>query len=534
MASDGTKKKNKSKLKIVGNNTNWIRSSFSRAFKKNKPQSGQLNGSPVKGQTEILSDAETIEENGGDNSRSVPSSPLMSIRSFHSSNSNESKVSEGKEAEVISQLRKQLRDKDMQMTEMRLESLTSAHQLENLKEAMNQMRLELSNLRQDNDRLQRLANTKSLASSQSSMTSAFGSHGSSTVPSSNNGNNLASPPAILPTTTASVNNSHSLESIEIDLPTGGCEQRLVTLGSGSHTLTTMNISAKASWEQMDQIVKQSFKEHLLRLDVQLNLGITVDSLACYLVGKLQRKFVNLSHEKAVEPARSPYETLQADAHVSVQFKSVLDSLAFDTLTPKSILSRLITLLMETGRLILAGASGTGKTYLAHKLAEYLAVKQMTDTNGSKSLQNGVSSLMHSPSMSSTGGIGGGSSLFEPMTTSGAIVSFNVDHKNGKELRAYMANIVEQCELMLSGGELLQPLPTVIIFDNLHHLDSLGDIFNVLQKFPQPNRYYLIIFKLLFYNVNKFSYSALTLLAPTIRTLRTRSKFFRRTTFVGRC
>lgn len=491
MASDGTKKK-KSKLKIVGNNTNWIRSSFSRAFKKNKPQpGGSANGSPVKGQQgEILSDAETIEENGGDNSRSVPSSPLMSIRSFHSSNSNESKVSEGKEGEVISQLRKQLRDKDMQMTEMRLESLTSAHQLENLKEAMNQMRLELSNLRQDNDRLQRLANTKSLASSQSSMTSAFGSHGSSTVPSSNNGNNLASPPAVLPTSTASVNNSHSLESIEIDLPTGGCEQRLVTLGSGSHTLTTMTIGTKTSWEQMDQIVKQSFKEHLLRLDVQLSLGITVDSLACYLVGKMQRKFVNLGNENTTEPGRSPYETLQPDSHVSVQFKSVLDSLAFDTLTPKSILSRLITLLMETGRLMLAGASGTGKTYLAHKLAEYLAVKQMTDVTGSKAMQagGGGASLMHSPSMSSAGGLGGGSSLFDPITTSGAIVSFNVDHKNAKELRAYMANIVEQCELVQSGGDLLQPLPTVIIFDNLHHLDSLGDIFNVLQKFPQPNRY----------------------------------------------
>lgn len=49
----------------------------------------------------------------------------------------------------------------------------------------------------------------------------------------------------------------------------------------------------------------------------------------------------------------------------------IDSLVFETLVPRSILQRYISLLMEHRRMILCGPSGTGKTYLAQKLAEHL-------------------------------------------------------------------------------------------------------------------------------------------------------------------
>ena len=56
-------------------------------------------------------------------------------------------------------------------------------------------------------------------------------------------------------------------------------------------------------------------------------------------------------------------------------------------------------------------------------------------------------------------------------TPGAIATFNVDHKSSKELRQYLANIAEQCEHSASD------LPSVIILDNLHHVGSLGEVFN---------------------------------------------------------
>ena len=42
---------------------------------------------------------------------------------------------------TIMELRKQLRDKDMKLTDIRLEALSSAHQLEQLREAMNKMKV---------------------------------------------------------------------------------------------------------------------------------------------------------------------------------------------------------------------------------------------------------------------------------------------------------------------------------------------------------------------------------------------------------
>jgi neuron navigator 2 len=49
----------------------------------------------------------------------------------------------------------------------------------------------------------------------------------------------------------------------------------------------------------------------------------------------------------------------------------VDRLAFDVLVPKSIVERYVSLLMEHCRIILCGSTGTGKTFLARKLAEHI-------------------------------------------------------------------------------------------------------------------------------------------------------------------
>lgn len=53
----------------------------------------------------------------------------------------------------------------------------------------------------------------------------------------------------------------------------------------------------------------------------------------------------------------------------------IDSLVFDTLIPKPIIQRYLNLLMEHRRIILSGPSGTGKSFLAAKLAEFI-ISQM--------------------------------------------------------------------------------------------------------------------------------------------------------------
>lgn len=48
------------------------------------------------------------------------------------------------EAETVMQLRNELRDKEMKLTDIRLEALSSAHQLDQLREAMNRMQVSSS------------------------------------------------------------------------------------------------------------------------------------------------------------------------------------------------------------------------------------------------------------------------------------------------------------------------------------------------------------------------------------------------------
>lgn len=350
-----------------------------------------------------------------------------------------------------------------------MESLTSTHQLENLKEMLSQMRLEMVTVKQENERLQRLVSHKSLASSVSSLTTSTQMPGTlsgdGNCSSARNSNNL---------------DSNSLDSVQLDgiLSSPGSNSldsgslKPVTLGSGSHTLARFAITCKTNWDSLDALVRKHFKEHLIRVDCHLSLGVTVDSLACYKVGaeQVQRNLQELALQPT--PEMLPFGYLVESCHINLQFKSALDSLAFDTLTPKSILSQFLGLLAENRRLIFSGTSGLGKTYLAHKLAEYLVIqKQLTSTDESVN-------------------------QFEPAMTSGAIATFNVDHKNAKELRAYLFNIAEQCESLgqMIGDCPQSPmnkghLPIVIILDNLHHIDDslVIDIFNDLYRLSGEKR-----------------------------------------------
>lgn len=59
----------------------------------------------------------------------------------------------------------------------------------------------------------------------------------------------------------------------------------------------------------------------------------------------------------------------------------VDSLVFETLIPKPMMQHYISLLLKHRRLILSGPSGTGKSYLATHLAEYLvdrSAREVTD------------------------------------------------------------------------------------------------------------------------------------------------------------
>lgn len=199
---------------------------------------------------------------------------------------------------------------------------------------------------------------------------------------------------------------------------------------------SIGVSGKTKWDVLDGVIRRLFKEYVFRIDTSTSLGLSSDCIASYCIGDLIR-----SHNLEV-PELLPCGYLVGDNNIiTVNLKGVeensLDSFVFDTLIPKPITQRYFNLLMEHHRIILSGPSGTGKTYLANKLAEYVITK-----SGRKKTED-------------------------------AIATFNVDHKSSKELQQYLANLAEQCSADNNGVE----LPVVIILDNLHHVGSLSDIFN---------------------------------------------------------
>lgn len=351
---------------------------------------------------------------------------------------------------VVEDLKKQLREKDMVLTDIRLEALTQASQMETLKETVKAMRQEMMALKHNNDRLQKMVvTTRSLGGSETSIgcpASPLGSgcdsrrysfatdSGHSRPPlelpqnldETEEEDNI--PPAPAPAASLSPHSIHDLSSAldrismsndilttpaeEVADPVDGkkiaiavflgqsdtflrfveelneCEQYdddedgLQTNGestngfSDSHddpsssktVIAYTYISGKTTWQNLDYIVRKTFKDYLSKIDPSTNLGLNTDSITSYHLGEAKRG------PEMGFPELLPCGYIIGNVKTLYICLQGVGSLAFDTLIPRSIVHRYINLLTEHRRLILCGPSGTGKSHLARKLAEFLVAK----------------------------------------------------------------------------------------------------------------------------------------------------------------
>nr|XP_031363719.1 neuron navigator 3 isoform X2 [Lonchura striata domestica] len=411
---------------------NWLRSSFKQAFGKKKSTKPPSSHSDI----EELTDS------------SLPSSPKLPHSSGECAatsmkpSQSASAICEctEAEAEIILQLKSELREKELKLTDIRLEALSSAHHLDQIREAMNRMQNEIEILKAENDRLKaETGNTGKPARPPS--------ESSSSTSSSSSRQSLG----------LSLNNLNITESVASDVllddvtdgtlhKEGHSVKILVTINKGysrakdqkphAYLIGSIGVSGKTKWDVLDGVIRRLFKEYIFRVDPTTSLGLSSDCIASYCIGDVTR-----AHSLEV-PELLPCGYLVGDNNIiTVNLKGVeensLDSFVFDTLIPKPITQRYFNLLMEHRRIILSGPSGTGKTYLANRLAEYIITK-----SGRKKPED-------------------------------AIATFNIDHKSSKDLRQYLASLAEQCSADNNGVD----LPVVIILDNLHHISSLSDIFN---------------------------------------------------------
>ncbi|CAM9466152.1 unnamed protein product [Lampetra fluviatilis] len=119
----------------------WLKISFRQAFSKKKGGKGPGEGEPGKSPETSAQPAATSEAD-----TTTPGQPGT-------------KPSEGPagppppEVDTIMQLRSELRHKEMKLTDIRLEALNSAHQLNTLQDAMNSMQSMIESLKVENDQL---------------------------------------------------------------------------------------------------------------------------------------------------------------------------------------------------------------------------------------------------------------------------------------------------------------------------------------------------------------------------------------------
>uniref|UniRef100_A0A8C3SNA3 AAA+ ATPase domain-containing protein n=1 Tax=Chelydra serpentina TaxID=8475 RepID=A0A8C3SNA3_CHESE len=411
---------------------NWLRSSFKQAFGKKKSTKPPSSHSDI----EELTDS------------SLPSSPKLPHHSGDCGtlsmkpSQSASAICEctEAEAEIILQLKSELREKELKLTDIRLEALSSAHHLDQIREAMNRMQNEIEILKAENDRLKAETGNTGKPARPSSESSSSTSSSSSRQSLGLSLNNL------------NITDSVTSDILLDDVTDGALHKEghsvkiIVTISKGygrskdqktqAYLIGSIGVSGKTKWDVLDGVIRRLFKEYIFRVDPATSLGLSSDCIASYCIGDLIR-----AHSLEV-PELLPCGYLVGDNNIiTVNLKGVeensLDSFVFDTLIPKPVTQRYFNLLMEHHRIILSGPSGTGKTYLANRLAEYIITK-----SGRKKTED-------------------------------AIATFNVDHKSSKDLRQYLANLAEQCSADNNGAD----LPVVIILDNLHHIGSLSDIFN---------------------------------------------------------
>ncbi|KAF7707641.1 hypothetical protein HF521_018859 [Silurus meridionalis] len=416
---------------------NWLRSSFKQAFSKKKaPKSASSH-----------SDVEEMDESSAPSSPRLPygchSAGTSLLRHSHSN----SLISECTdcETEAVMHLRSELRDKEMKLTDIRLEALSSAHQLDQLRESMNCMQVEMEKLKVENERL-RTPSRGSCSTTTSQPSVCPSNHGLSTQLSLTESTSLD---MLLEDSSdgGSRKDGHHVKvvvSLNRDPERKeGCRRRDFLIGC-------IGVSNKTKWEVLDGVIRRLFKEYIIHVDPVSQLGLNTDSVLSYGIGDIRRT------SEADTPELLPCGYLVGNSDtISVHLKGVEehseDALVFETLIPKPILNRYVSQLKEHRRIVLSGPSGTGKSYLAMRLAEHMVLME-------------------------------GHSLSKQLIT-----SFNVDNKSSKELKQYLSNLTEQCISSTRAAE----APRVVVIENLHHLGSLSEIFNGLLNCKHQRCPYII-------------------------------------------
>uniref|UniRef100_A0A8C2SCM2 Neuron navigator 1 n=1 Tax=Capra hircus TaxID=9925 RepID=A0A8C2SCM2_CAPHI len=193
------------------------------------------------------------------------------------------------------------------------------------------------------------------------------------------------------------------------------------------------VSGQVDWKLLDGAVFQVFKDYISKMDPASTLGLSTESIHGYSVSHVKRLL-------DAEPPELP-PCRRGVNNIAVSLKGLrekcVDSLVFETLIPKPMMQHYIGLLLKHRRLVLSGPSGTGKTYLTNRLAEYLVERSGREV------------------------------------TEGIVSTFNMHQQSCKDLQLYLSNLANQIDRETGIGD----VPLVILLDDLSEAGSISELVN---------------------------------------------------------
>ena len=293
------------------------------------------------------------------------------------------------------------------------------------------------------DHILTAANLSSASSCSSTSCSLLKSPNKPSTPISQTNNNTFTAEFI-----GNSNNSQKNEGkkVPITVYIGECDNPLTDVNSREYQIHIgyLNVGTRTKWDLLDANIRRQVKEYINRLDEVTvesgGLGLNLDSIEFYYVGEMLRS----CSANESQPDLLPYGYLVGEnTSVVIKLKDAcqncLDTLCYDTLVPKSVLQRYISLISEHKNLLFCGPNGTNKSYVARKIAEYLLRRQQQQRSPAKSQHL-------------------------------EIVYFNVDNKTSKDLKQFLNTIIAE-----SSND--EAPSMILILDNLHSITNISDAFS---------------------------------------------------------
>jgi len=356
----------KKSLNFKQRKSRWLKRSLSKAFARTRKPSGSISEmEDGDRRSRLITQADV--------GTSCPGSPTT--RGHHRSKSASMlEDCEGRSGN-IEKLQQQLIRKDNLLTESRLEALSSAHQLHTLRETVSKLRIEMSTIRAENEKLYQERIPAGFSPVEVSPKKNYTRESSKGVL---NHTPSRSPARDINSCAFVDRKGCSLLQISCSIETDLDEVLVpVSVISSGHLqrpevkIGHVTISRNSSWIYLDDCLRGLVKTYLASLDPDNSLELSNQSMVCYQCGNIRRVFKN------PEPDRRP--SLLPDTRIWVSFRGgtdrgSLEDLSFTTLIPKTTIKHYISTISKYQRAVIVGHPKVGKTFLATKLAEYLVLK----------------------------------------------------------------------------------------------------------------------------------------------------------------